>query len=127
MEVEEEEFEMDGEEEEKLDANGAYTLRKISLKCLERISTYLGSSTFQYIKNYLKSMWESDCDLKKEAAFCILGSTGKFYFEELGTDFGALMSFALNSCKSNNQYLKYFPFKKEQQQSGAFASSEPTF
>ena len=94
------------EEEDEVDVNGAYTLRKISMRCLIKIFEFMGNPAFSYIKTPLDTMLQSTDNLKKEAAICVLGTVGKHCFGELKNNLGLILQFVLTCCDAHDQFLK---------------------
>lgn len=108
-EIEDEEaFQIEDEDEEILDANGTYTLRKISLRCLVKIFEFMGNSAFQLIKQPMGEMLVSKDPYKMEAASAVLGSVGNNCLDELRPDLGEFFSILLTCAQSSNQFLQYF-------------------
>lgn len=102
----EEAFQIEDEDDEILDANGAYTLRKISLRCLIKIFEFMGNTAFQLIKQPMGEMITSKDPYKVEAAACVLGSVGNNCLDELRPDLGAFLATLLNCAQSSNQFLQ---------------------
>jgi hypothetical protein len=103
----EEHFELDEEDgEDEADINGAYTLRKIAIRCIVKIFEFLGNPAFSFVKGGLDIMMQSQDPIKQEAAICIFGSVGNHCFDEIKGSLGVILKFILNCCDSNNQFLK---------------------
>lgn len=103
---EEENFQFDDEEHEVLDANGAYTIRKLSLRCLIKIFEFMGNTAFPLVKPQLGEMLTSKDLMKIEAAACVLGSVGNCCLDELKPDLGVFLTTLLNCSESSNQFLQ---------------------
>lgn len=102
----EEAFQIEEEEDEYLDANGTYTLRKISLRCLIKIFEFLGNPAFELIKQPVGEMIVSNDPYKIEAAACVLGTVGNNCLDELKPSLGVFLSKLLEYAQSNNQFLQ---------------------
>jgi hypothetical protein len=99
-------LQLEDEEQEVLDANGAYTIRKLSLRCLIKIFEFMGNHALSLVKPHLAEMFASKEPLKIEAAACVLGSVGNYCLDELKPDLGAFLTKLLSCAESNNQFLQ---------------------
>lgn len=106
VEEEEGDLQFEDEDHEILDANGAYTIRKLSLRCLIKIFEFMGNHAYSLVKPHLTEMFATKDPLKIEAAACVLGSVGNSCLEELKPDLGALLTKLLSFSESNNQFLQ---------------------